>query len=113
MLLEVQQDLGHKQNKMIHTLVQVYLVANVFLTGTLWEDMKIQEYSFRQIIGFIGCFLVFTFFALPIFIISDVKEFVLHKKSNCGIDVTNFLYIIEKKFNQMIKFLKSRVVSDK
>ncbi len=98
---------------MIHTLVQVYLVANVFLTGTLWEDMKIQEYSFRQIIGFIGCFLLFTFFALPIFIISDVKEFLLHKKSNFGIDTTNFIYIIEKKFKQLIKFLKNSVMSTK
>lgn len=83
-----------------------YLLINAFLTGSLWDDIKIHEYSFRNMFGFICSMLIFLLLALPIYIIGDIVEFIEYKISGKGIDSTNFLYLISKIFDKILKNIK-------
>ncbi len=83
-----------------------YLLINAFLTGSLWNDIKIHEYSFRNTFGFICSMFTFLLLALPIYTISDIVEFIEYKISGKGIDSTNFLYVINKRFDKILKSIK-------
>ena len=83
-----------------------YLLINAFLTGSLWDDIKIHEYSIRNMLGFIFCIIMFLLCALPIFIINDIAEFMHYKMGNNGIGTTNFLYVINKRFDKILNFIK-------
>lgn len=83
-----------------------YLMINAFLTGSLWDDIKILQYAYRDVIGFIFCIIMFLLCALPIFIINDIAEFMHYKMGNNGISTTNFLYVINKRFDMILKSIK-------
>ena len=79
--------------------ITIYLTANVFLTGTMWEDLKLQEYSIPKFIGFILSLTFFIFFALPIFIADEVADYCRYKFKKDGINSENVLYAIQKFVN--------------
>ena len=81
--------------------ITIYLGANVFLTGTMWEDLKLQEYSIPKLIGFIMSLSFFIFFAIPIFIADEVADFYRYKFKKRGINSANILYIIQKFINNL------------
>ena len=83
-----------------------YLLINAFLTGSLWDDIKILQFAYIDVIGFIFCTITFLLFALPIFIINDIAEFMHYKMGNNGIDSANFLYVINKRFDKILKSIK-------
>ena len=89
-----------------------YLLINAFLTGSLWDDIKIHEYYLRSVSGFILNMLIFLLLALPIYIISEIVEFIEYKINGKGIDSANFLYVISKQFDNVLKIIK-RLTSTK
>lgn len=76
--------------------VTIYLGANVFLAGTMWEDLKLQEYSIPKLIGFFMSLTFLIFFALPIFIADEVADYCRYKFRKDGINSANILYVIQK-----------------
>mgnify|MGYP007071692993 CR=1 FL=1 len=82
---------------MFQTIIQIYLGINIFLVGTIWQDIRITNFSLREITGTVAATVIFILFALPIFIIGQFVDYYYYKKKNKFISSNNILYFLDKK----------------
>lgn len=78
------------------TILETYLVANVFLTGTMWEEIKLKEFTIRNAIGFIILLPILIMFSIPLLILGEIVDYCRYKFRGKFIDVHNVLYVFEK-----------------
>ena len=95
-------------NSQIMTIFETYLVVNVFLTGTMWDEMKLQEFTIPKAIGFLLSLTFFICFALPVFILDEVVDYCKYKFKGDGINSTNMFYCVERFFVTIKRRLTKR-----
>ena len=60
------------------TLIQIYIAANVFIAGTIWENFKPAKFNLYEIVWAIFWVAVFAFVGVPVALIGTIIDWFRH-----------------------------------